>query len=627
MTEELKPSYNFSDDRLNELKSLFPEAFEDGLFNVDTLKELIGEFSSEMNSKENFGLNWVGKMDARRKTAKPPTGTIKPVTSHGVNIDNTENIFIEGENLEVLKILRKSYAGKVKMIYIDPPYNTGNDFIYKDDYADSTEDYLKKSGELSEEGLLVSNPKTSGKFHSNWLSFMYPRLRIAKDYLMNGGVIFVSIGVEELANLKSLMDEIFGEENFIEIFSWVKTSTPPALSTKSRKTNEYILCYENIKSNYKYDGELLDGGDQPLLNRGNAVRTLLFPKDKVRFTFDGKCEIGTGDRTKLKTQITITNGVADKDFLLEGEFKWEEKNFEKEIEQGTTFIVKSNNFSIRFIREGEGYKRPTNFIKEKILQPLINKKDNNVGTNEQASNEVEDIFGKKVFDYPKPVSLLKYLISFIVKDNDIVLDFFAGSGSTGHAIFDLVKEKMIRPKFILIQINDKLKDDNEPGKNAIDLGYKTVSEITRARLKFSIEKYYPDQGFLFFKHSASSFFKWQDFDPNTNGNIIDFKKQLELSLTKSFNQEADDQELITEILLQKGFSLNSTIDTISDSLYKITDANIKFDLFISLEEKLKDENLRDLKIKEIDHFVCIDDSFENDTQKQNLDNRCKLFTI
>lgn len=215
MAEQFKPQYSFTEDRLNELKQLFPEAWEDGVFNVDTLKTLIGEYSTDNNVKEHFGLNWVGKQDARKIAAKPPTGTLKPCPGEGVNEDNTENVFIEGENLEVLKILRKSYMGKIKMIYIDPPYNTGNDFIYNDSFADSTEDYLRKTGDKSDEGLLVSNPKSSGKYHANWLSFMYPRLRLAKDLLKEDGMIFISIDDHEIENLRLMCDEIFGEENFI----------------------------------------------------------------------------------------------------------------------------------------------------------------------------------------------------------------------------------------------------------------------------------------------------------------------------------------------------------------------------------------------------------------------------
>lgn len=197
MSSELKRDYTLTQDLKEKLQQLVPEAFEDGHLNVDTLRELLGEDVTDSQADEHFGLNWVGKRAARQIAAQPFTGTLKPCPGEGINEDKTENIFIEGENLEVLKILRKSYAGRIKMIYIDPPYNTGNDFIYKDDFSDSTEEYLRKSGQKSNEGLLVSNPNSSGKYHANWLSFIYPRLRVAKDLLSEDGVIFIFMAVHK----------------------------------------------------------------------------------------------------------------------------------------------------------------------------------------------------------------------------------------------------------------------------------------------------------------------------------------------------------------------------------------------------------------------------------------------
>lgn len=637
MAEELKPSYSFSDDRLNELKQLFPEAFEDGVFNIDTLKELIGEFSTDDSVQEHFGLNWVGKRDARRIAAKAPTGTLKPCPGEGINEDSTENIFIEGDNLEVLKILRKSYSRKIKMIYIDPPYNTGKDFIYKDTFADSTEDYLKKTGDQKDEGLLVSNPKISGRFHAKWLSFMYPRLRLARDFLTDGGVMFVSIGVEEFHNLKTLLDEIFGEENFVEIFSWVKTSTPPALATKSRKTNEYILCYENIKSNFKYNGVPLDGGDQPLLNRGNTERVLKFPKEKVLFRFNGepysgKLDSGSGDRTQLLNNLEIVNGYSTSDVELRGEFKWDEDFLNREIQSGTTFIIKSNNLSIRFIREGEGYKRPTNFIKSELITPLINKPDNDVGTNENASSELLELFGTKVFDYPKPTTLLKYLINFMAEDDDIVMDFFAGSNSTGSAVFDLV-EAGRKLKYLSIQIPDQITPNSETEQNAIN--YLTtknlplnVAELSKERLRLSITKKYPTQGFRVYKQNQSSIYHWQNFNPEKDGNIVDLFSKLELNIKNPIKDGTVTEDFITEIILQKGFPLTSDQEEVSTGIFKITHEWVPYTMYVTMNGVLSDSDITALNLFSTDHFVCLDKAFNgNDALKQTLDNKCNLFTI
>lgn len=637
MAEQFKPQYSFTEDRLNELKQLFPEAWEDGVFNVDTLKTLIGEYSTDNNVKEHFGLNWVGKQDARKIAAKPPTGTLKPCPGEGVNEDNTENVFIEGENLEVLKILRKSYMGKIKMIYIDPPYNTGNDFIYNDSFADSTEDYLRKTGDKSDEGLLVSNPKSSGKYHANWLSFMYPRLRLAKDLLTNGGSFFVSIGVEELNNLKTLLDEIFGEENFVEIFSWVKTSTPPALSTKSRKTNEYILCYEKQKGGIKYDGAPLEGGDQPLLNRGNSQRILSFSREKVFFRFNnipftGEFKAGSGDRVKLLNDIKIIDGYSTTDFNLKGEFKWSEEFLEKEINNNTSFIIKSSNFSIRFIRDEDGFKRPTNFIKDKILSPLLNKTSNNIDTNETASSELMDLFGSKVFDFPKPVSLLKYLMNFNTASGDYIMDFFAGSNSTGNAVFQHFKDGK-KLKYICVQLPEEISQKEQSGINATDYLNKKklplkVSELSKERLRLAISQNFSKQGFKVFKQNKSTIYKWQDFIPQQDGIIPDLFSKLELAFKNPLLDGTQTQDFITEVILQEGFPLTAKQEEAISGVFKITHEWVPFNLYVSMLQSFKNIDLDQLHLKETDHFICLDKAFEsNDALKQAIDNQCKLFTI
>ena len=398
--------------------------------NLDVLRQLLGDDTVE-DATEAYEFNWVGKQEARAEVLRPINKTLRPVKKDSVDWDNTQNLYIEGDNLEVLKLLQKSYLGKVKMIYIDPPYNTGNDFVYHDDSSRSQEEEDLAAGNIDELGNRYrKNTDSNGRFHSEWCSMIYARLMVARSLLTEDGVIFISIGVEELATLKNICNEVFGENNFVEVFSWVKTSTPPSLAVKSRKTNEYILCYEKNKNNIKYNGELLDGGDQPLLNTGNAESVLTFPKDKVIFkpkAFpNGVYEPYCKDRVSLLDRIEIIDGKATTDFRLKGEFKWTQSFFDEEVKNGTTFIIKTDNLSVRFIREGEGYKRPTNFIKEKITSPVIDKPSVGVGTNETASSYLTSLMdGKNVFSYPKPVSLIKYLTNFICKDSDIVMDFFS----------------------------------------------------------------------------------------------------------------------------------------------------------------------------------------------------------
>ncbi len=389
------------------ISKLFPgcltESFDESMeirqsINFDHLKQELSEFLVD-GTEERYRLDWPGKRNALIEANRPTNLTLRPQLAESINFETTQNLFIEGNNLDVLKLLKDTYLNKVKIIYIDPPYNTGNDFIYKDKFATDSNEYLELSSQKSKEGyILVANRETSGRFHSDWLTMMYPRLKLARNLLSPDGVIFVSIGVEELANLKKLMDEIFGESNFIEIFSWVKTSTPPGLSDKTRKTNEYILCYEKSRNSFAYRGEFLDGGDQPLLNKGNKVKEIKFPKDKVFFKFlaDKHNEIKSGKKGRVKflDDIKIIDGYSDRDFTLSGEFKWTQDKLNKEIMDGTTFIIKSKKFSIRFIRSDNlnlGYKRPTNFIKEKYTSPLIDKQNTDVETNEKASKDLRQL--------------------------------------------------------------------------------------------------------------------------------------------------------------------------------------------------------------------------------------------
>ncbi|HVE00021.1 MAG TPA: site-specific DNA-methyltransferase [Cytophagaceae bacterium] len=394
-------------------------------------------------------------------------GTTKEETSSG-------NKIIHGDNLEALKSLQLEYEGKIKCIYLDPPYNTGNEhWIYHDNVNDP-----KLNKWL---GKIVGKESEDLTRHDKWLCMMYPRLKLLHKLLAEDGIIFISIDDHEMANLRVMMDEIFGYQNFIEYFSWVKTSTPPSLSSKSRKTVEYVLCYEKKRTNRKYKAEEGDGGDAPLLNAGNTPAELRFPKGSVRFKIDdGFYPKGEYDRVLLCNDIEIRDGYALQDFVLKGEFKWTQATLDKEIFRGSNFIIKSEKFSIRYLKAEETFKAPTNFIKEKYTSPLVDKKTTNVETNEGAKKELLDLFGKNVFDYPKPVSLIEYFLKFIDDPEAIVLDSFAGSGTTAHAVLKLNQQDNGKRKFILIQ-----RDENNKEGEA----YNIAENITAQRIKKVINEY------------------------------------------------------------------------------------------------------------------------------------------
>jgi len=430
-------------------------------------------------------LHWIGKDKVINHHMDVPF----KVLEHSYGFDNgtqTEqetnsgNKIIHGDNLEALKALLPEYEGRVNCIYIDPPYNTGNEtWVYNDSVNDPRfKKWIKKVVGIEGEDL---------SRHDKWCCMMYPRLKLLHKLLSeDGGIIFISIDDNELANLKVLMDEIFGLSSFIEYFSWIKTSTAPSLAKKSRKTTEYVLCYEKKRTNKKYKAEEGDGGDAPLLNTGNASVELIFPKETLIFKLaDGTYPVGQYERLTLNNEIYIQDGYADEDVKLTGEFKWTQDTLNEEIQNGTTFIIKSEKFAIRYLRETETFKAPTNLLKEKYFTPLVDKKEAGVETNEGAKKEIIDIFGKAVFDYPKPSSLVEFFVKFMDNKNGIVLDSFAGTGTTGHAVLNLNKKDEGNRKFILIQIDET----NKKGE------FTNIAEtITAERIKRVIKGYGTTEG-------------------------------------------------------------------------------------------------------------------------------------
>ncbi len=625
----------------DELKALlethFPETIQDGELNIDLLKQAFeGEYNE--NDNEAYGLQWRGKAQAKRIAMSHSKGTLIPKATYpktppsgAGGLPFNQHLLIEGDNLEVLKILQRSYAGKVKMIYIDPPYNTGNDFVYKDSFADPLRAYLKEGS-----NLLVSNNAANSRFHADWLSMMYPRLRAAKSLLREDGVIFVSIDDNEVHNLRILMNEVFGESNFIEMFSWVKTSTAPALSYKSRKTIEYIICFEKNRNTNKYKGELLDGGDQPLLNSGNKRRVLHFPKDKVFFKLDREYKAGVYERVRLVDDIIVSNGYANIDFSLEGEFKWTQENLNKEIENGTTFIMKSEKLSIRFIKneDEEGYKAPTNLIKDKYVSPVINKENSRVGTNEEASSEIENLFGARLFDFPKPVSLLKHIVNFCVEPNDLILDFFAGSGTTAHAVMELNAEDGGNKRSISIQMPEALDEKSE----AYKAGYRTIFDITQTRLqkvcdKLKAEKGY-ETGFLTFSLSASSLAEWIP-PQNELKPVRDlFAQRAESSLAPEWKVE----NVINELRLLKGFPLHLPAQRVGEftenEVWEIYDSEKEAGLLICLDSQITEKTCEQIllhragKARDAYKFIARDEAFAGkDELKITFADRAHIETI
>lgn len=346
-------------------------------------------------------------------------------TELAVNNGGKMNFLIEGDNLAALKLLEKTYSESIDLIIIDPPYNRRkNDLRYSDNFADGDDLFG----------------------HGKWLSFMKKRLVIAQKLLNKDGYIFINIDENELAQLKLLCDSIFGENNFVGMYMWEKTATPPALSNKVRKKLEFILCYaKSLDKSRQFSQGVIDGIDAPLLNTGNGMKTLIFPKETVKFKIpDGTYESVKGDKIKLLNPVIVKNGTNENELVMCGEFKWLQETVEKEVAKGTTFLVRSKKFLIRYQRDNnDKVKIPTNLLNGEL----------GIGTNETATKELEEL-GLPAFDYPKPVSLYSFLIKMVNCKRDMtVLDFFAGSGTTGHAVLSVNNETGSNHNFILCTNN------------------------------------------------------------------------------------------------------------------------------------------------------------------------------
>lgn len=489
----MEESASHSEEKfLQKIKAAVPGIFDNGKIKAGQLLSALSSFAT--NGAEEFELRWPGKANAFKLSQAPAKSSLIPLPLASINWDITENILIEGENLEALKILQKEYKEKIKTIYIDPPYNTGNNsFTYGDNFSATAPRNVYKAHSHN----LFS--KQNGRFHANWLSMMYPRLILARKLLRNDGLIFISIDDNELANLKIIMDEIFGADNYIDIFCWAKSETPANLSKKSKKVVEYILCYQKIKTSEKFKGiRKKTISSNGLLNQSNKINTLLFPANVVRTSISNqKIKKGIYGTDKYHIELLenteVKNGLFISPVKLKAKFKWTQPKLDREIGKGTHINIPTMRFSPSYERPEYEAEVPPNLINSKV----------GVATNETAGNELALMFGAKVFDFPKPPSLIKYLLGFSDDADGIVLDFFAGSGSTAQAVLEMNANDGGNRKFICVQLDEKT-----PVKSlARKYGFEVISQITKKRIELVLEKMMAEvpgtvkQGFRFYKLS------------------------------------------------------------------------------------------------------------------------------
>jgi len=623
-------SMSMTDEQKLKLKQLFPHAFNEDQIDFEKLRLTLGD---EVDTGlERYGMTWPGKAECMGIIRQPSIATLKPCKEESVNFDGTENLFIEGDNLEVLKLLQKSYYGKVKMIYIDPPYNTGNEFIYPDKYSETLDTYLSYTGQVDDKGIKFStNTDTDGRYHSKWLNMMYPRLFLARNLLRDDGVIFVSIDDNEVDNLKKMCNEIFGEENFFSEMVW-KNKTGGGAKTKGWiGLHEYILCYaKNIDS-------IIDVS----IPYSEKTASMYNKKDEnysVRGPY-ATWPLNTtsmGDRPNLRYPI-----------LHEGQEIWPEKqwlwseNRVLEAQQNGMLEFnkqKDNSYKIRF----KGYLRDENGImrRGKPLSLFDGP------YTQEGSNDFKDLLPKSIFPFPKPVQLLSQIFSISTTDgndtSDIILDFFSGSSTTAHAVLEINKKEHDRLKFICVQLPEPCDEKSE----AYKAGYKNIADIGKERIRRvikkiedeqkqdsaqttltdeSTEKHRLDLGFKVFKLDKSNFNIWDGaIEDDATGE--DITKQLKL-IIENIDPNSSEEDILYELLLKSGFQLTTGVNKIELAGKKVY--SIENDaLLICLDRELNNEVITEMAKKEPARVICLDEGFSgNDQLKTNAVQIMKSFNV
>ena len=539
MTEQDGGSLDIVNENLETLKSIFPDAFTEDGVDFDALRQLLGDAIDE--GEEKYELNWHGKKKARQIALMPSLGTLRPCPEESVDWDTTQNLFIEGDNLEVLKLLQKSYAGKVKMIYIDPPYNTGNEFIYPDRFQDNLDTYLKYTGQKGDEGFKISsNTESSGRFHTNWLNMIYPRLKIARNLLCDDGLIAISISDDEISNLRRLCDEIFGEENFLAQLIWKSRQIVDSRNKNNASNDhEYIAVYSKLSDFSKLLGKEID-----ILKYSN-------PDDDPRGPWMSNTILGLANATQRPNlHYSITDPETGQEFGCPPDSGWRYSR--------DTMKEKIDDGRIIFPKKPDGRPRERKYLSELSsrftgFSSILGK---SAGYTLNGSREVRDLLGGKHFDFPKPISLLKLLVAQgNVGSNEIVLDFFAGSCTTAHSTFELNAEDNGSRKWIMVQLPEPCDETSETFK----AGYVNIADIGKERIRRAAAKikkenpdYDGDLGFKVFELDSSNIRAWNPDKDDLEQTLLDHTEHL----IKGRSEE----DVLYELLLKRGVDLTVPIE-------------------------------------------------------------------
>lgn len=620
---------NIANENYEKLAALFPDAVTETIDeNGEVVRAidkdvLMQEISCKVvdGKEERYQFTWPDKKKSILLANSPINMTLRPCREESVDFDNTENLYIEGDNLDVLKLLRETYLGKVKMIYIDPPYNTGNDFVYNDDFAESADEYLNRSGQYDEEGnRLVQNTESNGRFHTDWLNMIYPRLKVAKDLLSDDGVIFISIDDNEVDNLKKLCDEIYGESNFIAHLS-VIVKTEGRQYGHFAKTHEYVLIYaksiNSVTMNeikvtdgaFKYSDE--KGGFNTIGLRNRAVR-IFNSTNRPNLRYPFYVNVNNTDEYGFSKVSTIPldgwkevwASVVDG---LESVWRWGKETAEKNKDE--LVALQGNDGEIRIFKKDRDLTTlPKTVWFEKELNSIV------------GTREVANIIGKGMFDFPKPLYLLKRIVEIATDENSLVLDFFSGSATTAHAVMQLNAEENGNGggygcrRFIMVQLPEPCDEKSE----AYKAGYKNICEIGKERIRRAAKKIAEenpnakfDGGFRVLKLDSTNmkdvYYNPSEFQPN----LLD-------SLADNIKEDRTAEDLLFQVMLELGILLSGKIEENVIGGKKVFNVEDNY-LIACFDENVTDETITEIAKRKPYYFVMRDSSMANDSVATNFE--------
>lgn len=622
-------SSNGVEDNITKIAQLFPDCVTETvdeksgqpkhLIDFEKLKQNLSD--SVMSERaERYQFTWPDKSKAILLANSPINATLRPCREDSVDFDNTQNLYIEGDNLDVLKCLKETYLHKVKMIYIDPPYNTGNDFVYEDDFAQSSEEYLANSGQFDEQGnRMFTNAESNGRFHTDWLNMIYPRLKVARDLLTDDGVIFISIDDNEVENLRKVCDEVFGEQNFVDCLHWKKKKQPSFLAKHTAKVMEYVIVY--AKKTFKLEKlsiEKVSDSNKKVININNKVSSRIF-KPGVRVKSEKptgiiKAGVYTGRSmdVEYKNDIYYENGRTINEVEVVSKFSDSQSNIDTFIQKDLLYITK--NFLLRRdVGEEAAEKRKS------ITDLLLN----DYGDNQESDKEFLELFDKKYFDYTKPIKLIFNLVKSNFTEEGIILDFFSGSATTAHAVMQLNSEDGGNRKFIMVQLPEKTEEKSE----AFKAGYKNICEIGKERIRRAGKKIKEESPLT--TQDLDTGFRVLKLDSTNMQDIYYSPKDISqadlFSQVDNVKPDRTGEDLLFQVMLELGATLDSKIETTTvagKTIYNVAEGY----LVACFDPDVTDDVVKSIAQMQPAYAVLRDTSMKDDSTATNFEQIFKTYS-